>query len=75
MRNGTGLKSAALLFVYCPGHKPAKADIKAPPPVDAFPTIAYLEPTESVAQAPRFPRHLIDKWRHLLDLSAWKTQL
>jgi hypothetical protein len=41
--------------------------------VDAFPLVAYLEPTETVAQAQRFQRHLIDKWRHLLDLTARKT--
>jgi hypothetical protein len=27
-----------------------------------------------VAQAPRFARHLIDKWRHVLDLTARKTE-
>src|SRR5260370_22209999 len=43
-----------------------------PPPVDAFPPFMYLEPI--VAQAPRFARHLIDKRRHLLDLTARKTR-
>jgi hypothetical protein len=41
--------------------------------VDVFPSVAYLEPTETVAQAPRFARHLIDKWRHALELTKEDT--
>jgi hypothetical protein len=40
--------------------------------VDALPPLAYLEPTETVAQPPRFARHLIDKRRHCLDLGHLK---
>jgi hypothetical protein len=36
---------------------------------------AYLEPTETVAQAPRFARHLIDKRRHPLGLTTRKMRL
>jgi hypothetical protein len=42
--------------------------------VNALPPGAYVEATETVAQAPRFLRHLIDKWRHVLDKqrqNAW----
>src|SRR5258708_4472114 len=35
--------------------------------------IAYLEAMEIVAQAQRFVRHLIDKCRHMLDLTARRT--
>jgi hypothetical protein len=35
-----------------------------------MPPVAYLEPTETVAQAPRFARHLIDNRRHVLDFSG-----
>jgi hypothetical protein len=55
---------------------PPKATIEAATPrtLDAFPPFAYLEPTESVAQAPRFERHLIDRRRHMFDSRAWKPQ-
>jgi hypothetical protein len=33
----------------------------------------YLEP--SVAQAPRFARHLVDKRRHVFDLTAGKARI
>jgi hypothetical protein len=41
--------------------------------MDALPPVAYLEPTETVAQPPRFPRQLIDKRRHVLDLKHLST--
>src|SRR5258708_1431552 len=43
-----------------------------PHPVDAFPPFMYLEP--NVAQSPRFARHLVDKRRHMLDLTARETR-
>jgi hypothetical protein len=74
MRIGAAVKRTTQLFCLLPGHKLAKADIKVPThSVDAFPPFMYLEPT--VAQAPRFARHLIDKRRHPLDLGARKIQL
>ena len=81
MRICAGPVGAALPFVYCPGYKPAQADAGRPK-MDTSPTtrgrnpaVAYLEPTETVAQAPRFARHLIDKPRHVLDLTTRRTQL
>jgi hypothetical protein len=41
--------------------------------VDVIPSVGYLEPTEIVAQAPRFARQLIDKWRHELELTKEDT--
>ena len=59
--------------VINPRHKLPKADIKVPTPCGRISPYAYLEPTETVAQAPRFARHLIDKRRHPLDLTTRKT--
>jgi hypothetical protein len=74
MRIGAGVKlpSATLLFI-APDTSYPKQISRHPRLVDAFPPFMYLEPTETVAQAPRFARHLIDKRRHSLDLTARKT--
>ena len=62
-------------FVYNPGHKLAKANIKVSTPCGRISPFLYLEPTETVAQAPRFARHLIDKRRHPLELTTWKIRV
>jgi hypothetical protein len=75
MRIGAGVKRGATnSSVYNPGHK-LQANIKVPTPCGRISPFAYLEPTETVSQAPRFARHLIDKRRHPLDLTARKMRL
>jgi hypothetical protein len=75
MRIGAGAKRTVQLFcLITPDTSQPKPISRYPHPVDAFPPFAYVEPTETVAQAPRFARHLIDKRRHLPDLTARKTQ-
>src|SRR5450432_1330552 len=55
---------------------PIFEDMLFPPSLALFRRfLMYLEPTETVAQAPRFARHLVDKRRHALDLTARETQL
>jgi hypothetical protein len=61
--------------VINPRHKLPKADIKVPTLRGRISPYAYLEPTETVAQAPRFARHLIDKRRHPLDLTTRKMRM
>ena len=75
MRIGAGVERWCFSSVYNPGHKLAKADIKVPTPCGRISPFAHLEPTETVAQAPRFARHLIDIRRHALVLTARKTHL
>src|ERR1700723_27334 len=77
MRIGAASKQARRYYssVINPRHKLPKADIKVPTPCGRISPFAYLEPTEIVAQPPRFARHLIDKRRHPLDLTARKMRM
>jgi hypothetical protein len=60
---------AAHLFYLLPRTQATQSRYQGPHLVDASPPFAYLEP-ETVAQATRFARHLIDKRRHVRDLTA-----
>jgi hypothetical protein len=69
-------RSAVLLtLLFITPDTKAEAGIKVPTPCGRISPFAYLEPTETVAQAPRFARHLIDKRRHPLGLTTRKMRL
>jgi hypothetical protein len=60
MRIGAGVKRAVPALLLFTLDTKAEAGIKVPTPCGRISPFAYVEPTESVAQAPRFARHLID---------------
>jgi hypothetical protein len=75
MRIGAGVKRGATALLFVTPDTKAEAGIKVPTPCGRISPFAYLEPTEIVAQPPRFARHLIDKRRHPLDLTARKMRM
>jgi hypothetical protein len=71
MRISAGLAHSATLLFLAPDTSYPKPISRHPHPVDAYPPFMYLEP--SLVDTPRFLRHLIDKRRHLLDLTDSKA--
>jgi hypothetical protein len=68
-------EEAARLLVYYLDTGQPKPVSRHSQSVDALPPAEYLEPTETVAQAPRFVRHLIDKRRHVIDLTDVEAEI